>query len=87
MNVGLELDKSKTNLFPTPQDPLPYIHINGDNWEHVPHFKYLDSAIRPNGQARDNVKLHVDCTRRAFVSLSEALWSRGQINLCAKLRI
>lgn len=53
MTVSLELNTSETKFCTSSQDLSPCIYINGNTFEWVLHFKYLDTTIQRNNKARN----------------------------------
>lgn len=63
------------------------VHINGGSLEQVFHFKYPDSTIQPNDQARNEFELCAEFARRAFLSFCKPLGTHSEISLRMKLNI
>lgn len=78
--VGLQVTTAKTK-FTNLLDPSSCMNINGDILGRMLHFKYPDSAVLPNNQARNEVRFRVDCSREAFLSLRKELWSRTKLHI------
>ena len=86
--MGLEINSIKTKAFTTcvthSEQPLC---VNNEPIEYVQMFKYLGSTILPNGQAKDEVQVRIDNTRRVFLQLRKSLWARNEISLRTKIRV
>lgn len=66
----LEINTSKNSS----SQPSRCIHTNDGTLERMLYFKYLGSAIHRNNQTKEEVKLRVGCTKRAFLSLRKTLY-------------
>jgi hypothetical protein len=86
VKVGLKMNASKTKAMKINSKIKTKLQVNGNIIAETEKFQYLDSLVKINGGAEEDVNNRISKANSAFSQLNN-IWTAGYLSLKTKIRI